>query len=132
MAFLKALADKNPNFAQNPGKDALMLASLGIKHEGKGSSDREGHIKAYITAVVIKVFPNGNLYINGKREITVNNETQYITLSGIVRPEDISRSNEISSTYVADARITYTGIGALADKQRVGWLGRIVDYVWPF
>ena len=132
MGFMKTLADKNPNLAQNPGKDDLIAASLGIKHEGKGSSGREGHIKAYITAVVIKVFPNGNLYINGKREITVNNETQYITLSGIVRPEDISRSNEISSTYVADARITYTGVGVLADKQRVGWLGRIIDYVWPF
>ena len=85
-----------------------------------------------MSALVVKVLPNDNLYINGKREIKVNNETQYITLSGIVRPEDISPLNEISSTFVADAKITYSGIGPLADKQKPGWLGRIIDYVWPF
>ncbi len=132
LGYMKALAKKNPRLAQNPGADDLMLSSLGLKFDGKGSSDRDGHIKAYISAVVVKVFPNGNLYINGKREIKVNNETQYITISGIVRPEDISPTNEISSTYVANARITYAGIGPLADKQKPGWLGRIVDYAWPF
>ena len=130
--YMKALAEKNPRLAQNPGEDDLMLASLSTKFDGKGSSDRDGHLKAYISAVVNKVLFNGNLYVVGKREIKVNNETQYITLSGIIRPEDISPNNEISSTYVADARITYAGIGPVADKQRPGWFGRIVDYVWPF
>ena len=132
LGYMQALAEKNPRLAQNPGTDDLMLASFGSKFDGKGSSDRKGHIKAYISAVVEKVLFNGNLYINGKREIRVNNETQYITLSGIIRPEDISPTNEISSTYVASARITYAGIGSVADKQKPGWLGRIVDYVWPF
>ena len=130
--YMKALAEKNPRLAQNPGTDDLISASLGLKFDGKGSSDRDGHLKAYVSAVVRKVLSNGNLYIIGKREIKVNNETQYITLSGIIRPDDISPTNEISSTYVADARITYAGIGPLADKQKPGWLGRIVDYVWPF
>jgi flagellar L-ring protein precursor FlgH len=130
--YMKALAEKNKRLAQNPGEDDLFTASLGMNFDGKGSSDRDGHLKAYISAVVQKVLFNGNLYVVGKREIKVNNETQYITLSGIVRPEDISPSNEISSTYVADARITYAGIGPVADKQKPGWLGRIVDYVWPF
>jgi len=130
--YMKALAEKNPRLAQNPGEDDLFSASLGMNFDGKGSSDRDGHLKAYISAVVEKVLFNGNLYVVGKREITVNNETQYITLSGIIRPEDISTTNEISSTYVADARITYAGIGPVADKQKPGWLGRIVDYVWPF
>jgi flagellar L-ring protein precursor FlgH len=130
--YMKALAEKNKRLAQNPGEDDLMLASLGTKFDGKGTSDRDGHLKAYISAVVTKVLLNGNLYVVGKREIKVNNETQYITLSGIIRPEDISPTNEISSTYVADARITYAGIGPVADKQKPGWLGRVVDYVWPF
>jgi len=130
--YMKALAEKNKRLAQNPGTDDLMLASLGLKFDGKGSSDRDGHLKAYVSAVVNKVLFNGNLYIVGKREIRVNNETQYITLSGIIRPEDISPTNEISSTYVADARITYAGIGPVADKQKPGWLGRVVDHVWPF
>ncbi|MBW2406086.1 MAG: flagellar basal body L-ring protein FlgH [Deltaproteobacteria bacterium] len=132
LGYMKALAEKNPRLAQNPGTDDLILASLGLKHDGKGSTDRDGHVKAYISAVVEKVLFNGNLYIRGQREIRVNNETQYITLSGVVRPKDITSSNEVSSTYVADARITYSGTGPVADKQRVGWLGRALDYVWPF
>ena len=132
LGYMKALANKNPNLAQNPGTDDLISASFGSKFDGQGSSDRDGHVKAYISAVVEKVLYNGNLYIRGNRAIRVNNETQYITLSGIVRPEDISSLNEVSSTYVADANITYSGSGPLADKQRPGWLGRILDYVWPF
>jgi flagellar L-ring protein precursor FlgH len=132
LGYMKALAENNSRLAQNPGTDDLISASLSTAFDGKGSSDRDGHVKAYITAVVEKVLFNGNLYISGQREVRVNNETQYITLSGIVRPKDISSSNEVSSTYVADARITYSGRGPLADKQKPGWLGRVLDYVWPF
>jgi flagellar L-ring protein precursor FlgH len=132
LGYMEWLAEHNPRLAQNPGTDDLMLASLGLKFDGKGSSGRDGHIKAYISTVVEEVFPNGNLYISGRREIKVNYETQYITFSGIIRPEDISPSNEISSTYVANAKIAYAGNGVLADKQKPGWLGRVVDHVWPF
>lgn len=132
LGYMKALAEKNSRLAQDPGTDDLIFAALGMKHDGKGSTDRDGHVKAYISAVVEKVLFNGNLYISGQREIRVNNETQYITLSGVVRPKDISSSNEVSSTFIADARIAYSGTGPVADKQRVGWLGRVLDYVWPF
>lgn len=132
LGYMQALAEKNSRLAQNPGTDDLINATLNTKSDGKGSSDRDGHVKAYISAVIVRVLPNGNFYINGKREIKVNHETQYLALSGIIRPEDISPSNEISSTYVADARICYAGIGPLADKQKAGWLGRILDHVWPF
>jgi len=132
LGYMQALADKNSRLAQNPGEDDLIKAGLGMSFDGKGSSDRDGHVRAYVSAMVVKVLPNENLFIQGKREIKVNNETQYIALSGIIRPEDISPNNEIPSSYVANAKITYSGIGPLADKQRPGWLGRIVDYVWPF
>jgi flagellar L-ring protein precursor FlgH len=128
LGYMKALAEKNSRLAQDPGTDNLISASLSTAFDGKGSSDRDGHVKAYITAVVEKVLFNGNLYISGQREIRVN----YITLSGVVRPKDITSSNEVSSTYVADARITYSGNGPVADKQKPGWLGRILDHVWPF
>lgn len=132
LGYMDALAAKNPRLAQNPGVDDLISSELGSEFNGSGTSDREGYIKAYVSAVVVKVFPNGNLFINGKREIKVNNEAQYIALSGIVRPEDITSTNEVSSTYVADARIYYSGVGAVADKQKPGWMGRVVDHVWPF
>jgi flagellar L-ring protein precursor FlgH len=129
---MQALADRNQRLAQNPGEDALIKSTIKTTFDGKGTSDREGYISAYITASVVKVLPNGNLYINGMREIKVNNELQYITLAGIIRPVDISTSNEIVSTYIADARITYSGVGVVADKQHPGWLTRVMDYVWPF
>ncbi len=132
LGYMQWLAEKNPRLAQNPGEDPLIKASLASSFKGKGSSNRDGHVKAYVSAEVIKVLPNGNLYVNGKREIKVNNEIQYITLSGIIRPRDINTFNEVSSAFVADLKLNYSGIGPLADKQNPGWLGRIVDYVWPF
>lgn len=132
LGYMKWLAQRNPNLAQNPGVDPLITSQLTSNFDGKGTSNRDGHVAAYVPAMVMKVLPNGYLVISGTREIMVNNETQYITLSGIVRPDDIGPTNEVSSTYMADARIVYSGTGPLADKQKPGWLGRVVDYVWPF
>jgi flagellar L-ring protein precursor FlgH len=87
---------------------------------------------ASITARVMDVTPEGNLYIRGTREVKVNNETQYITLTGMIRPEDISPDNTILSSYIADAKIAYAGSGSVSDKQRPGWLMRAVDFIWPF
>jgi flagellar L-ring protein precursor FlgH len=78
------------------------------------------------------VLPNGNVTIYGKREMKVNNELQRITVSGIIRPEDIGADNRVKSTYLADARIEYSGEGVIADKQSPGWGIRILDKVWPF
>ncbi len=132
LGVMKSLAAKHKNLAQDPGEEDLITAALKTGMAGDGSSNRTGHVKAFVSAVVVKVFPNGNLYINGKREIKVNHETQYIVVAGIIRPQDISTTNEISSIKVADARISYSGVGILADKQRPGWGTRLLDYVWPF
>lgn len=132
LGYMKALAEKNHRLAQTPGTDDLMLGSLGLKFDGQGTSDRQGHVQAYVSAMVVDVLPNGNLVISGSRQIRINNETQFITISGIVRPEDISPTNEISSTYIANARIIYSGTGPISDKQKPGWLGRMIDHVWPF
>ena len=132
LGYMAALAEKNPRLAQNPGTDDLANATLSSKFDGKGSSNRGGHVKAYISAVVVKVRPNGNLHIRGKREIKVNHKKKYITISGLIRAEDISPTNDIASTFVANAKITYSGTGPVSEKQKPGWLGRAMDYVWPF
>ena len=100
--------------------------------DGSGSTARSGALTAYITARIIQVLPNGNLVIEGNREVRVNNENQIITLTGMVRPRDISPANIVLSTFIADARISYSGSGALNDQQRPGWLMRILDNIWPF
>lgn len=116
--------------------DKLSQASVGAetseKHDGIGSTSRSSELTAFITAKVIDVLPNGNLMIDGRREVIVNNETQILSINGIVRPEDIGPSNTVLSTYIADAKITYTGSGVVSDKQRVGWFVRLMDILWPF
>ena len=126
------LAAKNPYMPQDPATENLITAKLGNFHKGKGSSDRDGHVKAYVSAVVTNVFPNGNLFIEGQREITVNHETQYVSVSGIVRLQDITHLNEVASSSIASATIIYSGNGPISDKQKPGWGTRILDYVWPF
>jgi len=111
---------------------AMFKASMGNKFDGSGSTSRDESMTASVTARVVQVLPNGNLYIEGTRKIRVNNETQHIILSGIIRPSDISPDNTVLSSYIADARIDYTGNGPVSDKQRPGWLARVLDVVWPF
>jgi flagellar L-ring protein precursor FlgH len=89
-------------------------------------------LNATITARIINVLPNGNLMIEGRRNIKVNNEDQEIMLEGTIRPRDISPNNTVNSIYVADARISYSGRGIISDRQSPGWLMNIVDKLWPF
>jgi flagellar L-ring protein precursor FlgH len=72
------------------------------------------------------------MVVESRKEVVVNNEKQIVVLRGIVRPDDISTSNTIISTYIADAQIYLVGDGVLADKQSQGWLVRALDSVWPF
>jgi len=100
--------------------------------EGTGETTREGSLKGTITARVVEVLPNGNLVIESRKEVTLNYEKQVLVLKGIIRPDDISTNNTIYSTKVADARIFLVGDGVIDSKQVSGWLGSIVDRIWPF
>ncbi len=100
--------------------------------KGSGDTSRNTTLVARISARVIRVLDNGNLLIEGRRQVTVNAEDQYLIISGIVRPQDITADNTVASQYVADARIVFTGEGVVNDKMRPGWMTRVVDWVWPF
>jgi flagellar L-ring protein precursor FlgH len=113
------------------GED-LITSEAENAHQGAGSTTREGRLTATMTAVVREVLPNGNLVIQGTREVVVNHEQQFITLTGIVRPFDVSRDNVVLSTQLADAHITIGGLGVVADKQRSGWGTWLFDFLWPF
>lgn len=126
--FEKSIASRNPNF--NPS--SVLDTSLENTFDGSGSTSRSGKITGTITATVRSVLPNGNLFIEGIREVIINNERQYLILSGVIRPRDISPFNTVLSTSIADAKITYTGSGVLSDKQSPGWFTKAVDWLWPF
>lgn len=106
----------------------------GFKNEfdGSGETKRDSKVTATLSARVMERTMEGNLYIQAYREIRLNNEIQHIILSGLVRPQDIAADNSIISSLIADARIDYSGTGAIADKQQPGWLARGLDVVWPF
>lgn len=106
--------------------------SIVSEFEGTGATQRSGALNAYMTARVVDILDNGNLIIEGNREVRVNAENLMITLTGMIRQRDISADNVIQSTYIADARISYSGSGVINDKQKPGWLTRILDKVWPF
>ncbi len=100
--------------------------------KGTGTTNRKGSIIGTITARVVEVMPNGTLAVESRKDITINHEKQTLVLKGSVRPEDISTANTILSTKVADAEIFLVGDGVVQDKQKPGWLVRILDHVWPF
>jgi len=99
---------------------------------GEGDTASATTFTDTISAKVIEVLPNGNLVLESRKERIINNDKEIIVIRGIIRPEDISPTNTISSAQVADARIYLVGDGVLADKQSQGWLVRALDTVWPF
>jgi flagellar L-ring protein precursor FlgH len=107
-------------------------ASAHNKFGGKGATNRADSLTGTLSAVVLEVLPNGNLRIEGQREVTVNSEKQTMKLSGVVRRVDVDTKNTVLSTAIADARIQYAGLGVVDDVQRPGWLVRILDWIYPF
>ena len=110
----------------------LLATTSENSHQGAGVTTRSGQLTATMTAVVREVLPNGNLVVQGTREVLVNHEQQFMTLTGVVRPQDVSRDNIVLSTQLADANISIGGLGVVADKQRSGWGTWLFDLVWPF
>lgn len=99
---------------------------------GSGSTARTEKLTATVPAVVRKVLPNGNLFVEGHRVVLVNSEEHHFYISGVVRPIDIDGENSVKSSMVADAEIEFTGQGVVSDSQRQGWLNRFFGYFWPF
>jgi len=111
----------------------LFEGSLSTSTTGQGGTSRESKILATMTARVIKVLPNGNLVIQGTRAIKKNNDLEYITLTGIIRPEDIGYDNSILSTQISDAYIEYSGKGPTSEVvSGPGIITRLLHIFWPF
>jgi flagellar L-ring protein precursor FlgH len=100
--------------------------------KGEGDTARSGTFTATLSGKVIQVLPNGNLLLESRKEVVINNDKEIMVLRGLIRPEDITTSNTVNSSQVADAQIYLVGDGVLDDKQSQGWLVRVLDKVWPF
>lgn len=114
------------------GQNPMIKAVNSNKFKAKGETKRESDVSATIGCRVVSILPGGVMQIEGARETRVNDENQIIVVRGLVRPTDIDPDNSVESTALADCKIEYYGEGVLADRQKPGWLSRILDNVWPF
>jgi len=92
--------------------------------DGEGGSSQSNSLEGEITVTVARRLPNGNLMVQGEKWLTLNQGEEMVRIAGIIRPQDISSDNSVPSNRVADARITYSGKGLLADANSPGWLTR--------
>ncbi len=100
--------------------------------EGAGSTSRSSNLRTSVTARVVDVLPNGYLVIEGVREVRLNNESQIVTIAGVVRPEDISPANEVLSSDIAQMSVRVQGKGLVSQPTNPGWLYRILSGIMPF
>jgi flagellar L-ring protein precursor FlgH len=131
--------------AANASYDGLFGAQTKIKElsnlisgkaantfEGSGTTTRNTTLSTNMTARVVDVLPNGNLVIEGVREIRLNNENQILYLTGVVRPEDIARNNVVLSSAVAQMTVRLQGRGTVSQHVNPGWLYKILNNIMPF
>jgi flagellar L-ring protein precursor FlgH len=85
-----------------------------------------------VTVVVVDILPNGNLVVTGTRDRDIAGDIQTIEVSGIVRPSDIAYDNTVKSQQVANFRIVTKNSGVSDPYTKPGWLGRIVNVIWPW
>lgn len=114
------------------GAAGLLDSESDRSFKGSGSTDRKDSLNTTIAATVTQVLPNGHMVIRGKREVVINYEKQMLEIAGIVRPEDVSATNTISSDQIAQARVSYGGQGTVNEVQQKKWGIRFLDRWMPF
>jgi flagellar L-ring protein precursor FlgH len=128
--FIGANAITNPAKAVLPG--SILTASGNSQMNGQGNINRNDQLVTNVAAVVTQLLPNGNMVIEGKQEIRLNNEIRELIVAGVVRPEDIQSDNTIELPKIAEARLAYGGRGTLTNIQTERWGQQAVDIILPF
>jgi flagellar L-ring protein FlgH len=116
--------------AVNPA--SLVDLNSNLSNQGAGSVERDEEINVKVAAVITQVLPNGNLVIQGRQEVRVNFERRDLEIAGVIRPEDISSSNQITADKIAEARIAYGGQGQITDMQQPRYGSQVLDVILPF
>jgi flagellar L-ring protein FlgH len=102
---------------------------LSDKYNGQGTTTRSGQLTSRMTVRVVDVLPNHDLLVEGTKTLEINDDLEVVTLSGVVRPADITSANTINSSQIGNAKFIYKGKGALSTAQRAGILTRIINWI---
>ena len=129
---IQRLAKRLPGLNQGADPSNLVEMTSSASSSGTGSVERSETITLRVAAVVTQVLPNGNLVVNGSQEVRVNNEARVLQVGGVLRPQDLRSTNEISHDRLAEARISYGGRGQISDVQQPRWGQQIYDILFPF
>ncbi len=122
----------NENLPDGANAASLVSASSSSTFSGNGSVARNEKVTLRLAVTIVEELPNGILRIEGQQEVRVNNELRQLLISGYVRPDDISRQNEITYDKIAEAQISYGGRGLLTDAQQPRYGQQIADQILPF
>lgn len=109
-----------------------LTLSSAADFSGQGSTTRTGQLNASISARVVQVLPNGDLVIEGRKEVTINREHQVLTVRGTIRQYDISPSDVVLSTSIANMEINFDGKGIISDANKPALLSKLFKYILPF
>jgi|GEM_PF-735912 len=124
------------NLAAGKGKLAGLIPGMGMgfnqasDYDGQGKTSRSGEVAGKVSARVVAIYENGNMLIEGHKEVEINNETEIIRVTGIIRPEDINYDNTLFSHKIANAKIQYTGKGDTQNAHRPGIFTRFINWIF--
>ncbi len=114
------------------GSDPAIGTTSDSSLTSTGETKAESTLTAIVATRVIRMLPGKVMQVEGARQIRINDETQILVVRGLVRQRDIDSKNTVPSSALAEARIEVYGQGAISDKQRSGWMTRVIDNIWPF
>jgi len=126
----------SPTVRAFPFNSSLNLsAEIGAARDGGGeaAANQQNQLNGQIAVTVTQVLPNGVLVVRGEKWLQLTEGQEFLRVSGMIRPADVQQDNTISSTKIADARITFSGTGQFAQAHKMGWLAKFFNSIyWPY
>jgi flagellar L-ring protein FlgH len=110
----------------------ILQGSSNLNFAGTGTTSRSGTLEAWLTARVCEVLPNGDLVIEGTKDVTINRERQTLRIRGVIRQRDVTPNNIVLSTAIAHMEVQFDGKGIVSDANKPGWLYWLFNKILPF
>jgi len=120
-----------PNGFWGDVRGDIDLTKAEIGSEGVGTAAQANALSGVITAMVAEVMPNGNLIVEGRKQLSLTEGAEFIQIRGVVRSRDVQPDNTVSSMRMAQAQISYRGTGNLAESTQPGWVTQLLYKYWP-